>query len=74
MSACITDPQKPEYVELAREQERRTSKVYTQVELETAVAHEYERIVKAIRDLRLNYVPTNTVLEAIAPRKHSTRR
>lgn len=37
--------------------------------VDSEVKAERERVVQAIRDLNLHYVPTNTVLEAIAPPK-----
>lgn len=36
---------------------------------EAARDKEYQRVVSAIRNLRLNFVPVNTVLEAIAHKK-----
>lgn len=44
--ACVTDPQKPEYVALAQEKVRQTNKVYTQSQLDEAVKAERERSAK----------------------------
>jgi hypothetical protein len=45
--------------------------LYTQAQLDYAVELEYQRVVEAIRDMKLNYVPVNHVLEAIAPKRSS---
>lgn len=35
---CTTDPQKPEYVAIAKERARQANKVYTQAEMDAAIA------------------------------------
>lgn len=42
-SPCTSDPQKPEYVAVAKERARQTNKVYTQAEMDAALAEQREQ-------------------------------